>query len=72
MNYGGIQILIKSTFKEGINCPIVVNLSDERFMNAREENLGIVEGNLAYNKLLFTYYPKSKEMTYLNQETINI
>ncbi|KAG5586689.1 hypothetical protein H5410_047123 [Solanum commersonii] len=27
-------------------------------MNAREGNLGIVEGNLAYTKLLFTYYPK--------------
>ena len=61
MNYvhlGGIQILVKSTFKEGINCPIVINLSDERFMNAREGNLGIVEGNLAYTKLLFTYYPR--------------
>ncbi|KAG5587599.1 hypothetical protein H5410_048033 [Solanum commersonii] len=61
MNYvhlGGIQILVKSTFKEGINCPIVINLSDERFINAREGNLGIVEGNLAYTKLLFTYYPK--------------
>ncbi|KAG5590652.1 hypothetical protein H5410_041166 [Solanum commersonii] len=61
MNYvhlGGIQILVKSTFKEGINCPIVVNLSDERFINARKGNLGIVEGNLAYTKLLFTYYPK--------------
>ncbi|KAG5586830.1 hypothetical protein H5410_047264 [Solanum commersonii] len=44
MNYvhlGGIQILVKSTFKEGINCPIVINLSDERFMNAREGNLEI-------------------------------
>ncbi|KAG5592016.1 hypothetical protein H5410_042530 [Solanum commersonii] len=61
MNYvhlGGIQILVKSTFKEGINCPIVINLSNERFINAREGNLGIVEGNLAYTKLLFTYYPK--------------
>ncbi|KAG5604661.1 hypothetical protein H5410_026153 [Solanum commersonii] len=61
MNYvhlGGIQILVKSTFKEGINCPIVINLSDERFINAREGNLGIVKGNLAYTKLLFTYYPK--------------
>ena len=50
MNYvhlGGIQILVKSNFKEGINCPIVINLSDERFINAREENLGIIEGNLA-------------------------
>ncbi|KAG5628069.1 hypothetical protein H5410_013287 [Solanum commersonii] len=38
MNYvhlGGIQILVKSTFKEGINCPIVINISDERFINAR-------------------------------------
>uniref|UniRef100_A0A3Q7I3U2 Uncharacterized protein n=1 Tax=Solanum lycopersicum TaxID=4081 RepID=A0A3Q7I3U2_SOLLC len=61
MNYvhlGGIQILIVSTFKEGINCPIVINLSDERFMNAREGNLGIEEGNIAYTKLLFTYYPR--------------
>ncbi|KAG5572684.1 hypothetical protein H5410_062450 [Solanum commersonii] len=61
MNYvhlGGIQILVKSTFKEGINCPIIINLSDERFINAREGNLGIVEGNLAYTKLLSTYYPK--------------
>ncbi|TMW80246.1 hypothetical protein EJD97_022328, partial [Solanum chilense] len=35
VHLGGIQILVKSTFKEGINCPIVINLSDERFMNAR-------------------------------------
>ncbi|KAG5579536.1 hypothetical protein H5410_050163 [Solanum commersonii] len=46
---GGIQIVVKSTFKEGINCPIVVNLSDERFINAREGNLGIVELGLAGN-----------------------
>ncbi|KAG5570912.1 hypothetical protein H5410_060678 [Solanum commersonii] len=61
MNYvhlGGIQILVKSTFKEEINCPIVINLSNERFINAREGNLGIVEGNLNCTKLLFTYYPK--------------
>ncbi|KAG5598504.1 hypothetical protein H5410_029874 [Solanum commersonii] len=61
MNYvhlGEIQILVKSTFKEGINCSIVINLSDERFINAREGNLGIIEGNLAYTKLLFTHYPK--------------
>uniref|UniRef100_M1DQ39 Movement protein n=1 Tax=Solanum tuberosum TaxID=4113 RepID=M1DQ39_SOLTU len=58
VHFGGNQILVKSTFKEGINCPIVINLSDERFINAREGNLGIIEGNLAYTKLLFTYYPK--------------
>lgn len=55
MNYvylGGIQIMVKSTFKEGIDCPIVINLSDERFLNTREGNLSIVEGNLAYTKLL--------------------
>ncbi|KAG5596451.1 hypothetical protein H5410_037683 [Solanum commersonii] len=43
MNYvhlGGIQILVKSTFKEWINCSIVINLSDERFINAREGNPG--------------------------------
>lgn len=50
VHLGGIQILVKSTFKEGINCPIVINLSDERFMNAREGNLDIVEENL------YSYY----------------
>ena len=54
----GIQILCKSTFQEGIDCPIIINLSDERFTNASDENLGIVKGNLAYKKLLFTYFPK--------------
>ncbi|KAG5579427.1 hypothetical protein H5410_050054 [Solanum commersonii] len=58
VHLGRIQILVQSTFKEGINCPIVINLSDERFIYAREGNFGIVEGNLAYTKLLFTYYPK--------------
>ncbi|KAG5596634.1 hypothetical protein H5410_037866 [Solanum commersonii] len=61
MNYvhlGGIQILVKSTFKEGINYPIVINLSEKFFINAREGNLGVVEGNLAYTKPLLTYYPK--------------
>ncbi|PHT82037.1 hypothetical protein T459_15052 [Capsicum annuum] len=55
---GGIQNMVKSTFKEGIDCPIVINLSDKRFLNTREGNLGIAEGNLAYTKLLFTYYPR--------------
>ncbi|KAG5605843.1 hypothetical protein H5410_027335 [Solanum commersonii] len=56
MNYvhlGGIQILVESTFKEGINSPIVINLSNERFINVREGNLGIIEGNLAYTKSFY-------------------
>ena len=50
--------MVKSTFKEGIDCPIVINLSDERFINTREGKLAIVKENLAYTKLLFTYYPR--------------
>ena len=43
-----IKILCKSTFHEGVDYPLVINLSDERFTNAYDRDLGIVEGNLAY------------------------
>lgn len=54
----GIQIIIKSCFKEGINSPIILNLQDERCITAENGNLGIIKGNLAYKKLKFTCYPR--------------
>ncbi|KAG5594909.1 hypothetical protein H5410_036141 [Solanum commersonii] len=78
MNYvhlGGIQILVKSTFKEGINCPIVINLSNERFINAREGNLGIIDGNhiiSIYYQALYTVTNSNYGNVYKNNEMIEI
>jgi hypothetical protein len=54
---GAVQILIKSTFQEGINSPIELLLKDERITNPKDKILGVVEGNLAYVKLKFEIHP---------------
>ena len=52
-----MQILIKSTFQEGINSPIELLLKDERITAFKDKILGVIEGNLAYVKLKFEVHP---------------
>ncbi|XP_071723029.1 uncharacterized protein [Rutidosis leptorrhynchoides] len=48
-----VQILIKSTFMEGIDSPIRLAICDDRIQHPRDRIIGIVNGNLAYTKLKF-------------------
>lgn len=58
VHVGAIQIIIKSTFKEGINTPIDLAIMDNRIHNREEACLGILRGNLQYGKLKFNIYPR--------------
>ncbi|XP_075645858.1 uncharacterized protein LOC142617042 [Castanea sativa] len=55
---GGIQVLIKSTFAEGVNSPIQMALLDNRIRDRKDCVLGIARGNLAHKKAIMNVYPK--------------
>ena len=55
---GSIQMIISATFREGIDTPIDLALLDNRIINKKEAILGIIRGNLKYQKLIFNIYPK--------------
>ena len=55
---GSIQMIISATFREGIDTPIDLALLDNRIVNKKEAILGIIRGNLKYQKLIFNVYPK--------------
>ena len=55
---GSIQMIISATFREGIDTPIDLALLDNRIVNKKEAVLGIIGGNLKYQKLIFNIYPK--------------
>ena len=55
----GVQIIIKSLFSENLNTPIILSLHDKRLIQIHESHLRSIQGNLAYTKLMFTYYPKN-------------
>lgn len=58
IHIGAIQIIIKSTFKEGLDTPIELAIMDNRIVNREEACLGILKGNLQYGKLKFNIYPR--------------
>nr|QZN83735.1 putative movement protein [Strawberry vein banding virus]QZN83741.1 putative movement protein [Strawberry vein banding virus] len=58
IHIGSVKIMIKSTFRTGIDSPISVALLDRRMKNAKDAVFGGVKGNLSYGKLIFTYNPK--------------
>ena len=51
-------MIISATFREGIDTPIDLALLDNRIINKKEAILGIIRGNLKYQKLIFNIYPK--------------
>ena len=51
-------MIISATFREGLDTPIDLALLDNRIVNKKEEILGIIRGNLKYQKLTFDIYPK--------------
>ena len=58
IHIGGIKILIKSTYRQGINSPIKIVILDNRITNRRDVVIGSFQGNLAYGKVIFSVYPK--------------
>lgn len=58
VHLGAIKILLKSEFQEGINSPIKMVLMDNRINDRKDCILGAARGNLAYQKFMFTVYPK--------------
>ena len=55
---GSIKIMLKATFREGINSPVKMALLDRRMTHPQDAIFGAVQGNLAYGKLIFTCSPK--------------
>ena len=52
-------MIISATFKEGIDTPIDLTLLDNRIMDKKKKAiLGIIKGNLKYQRLIVNIYPK--------------
>ena len=58
VHIGAVKILIKSQFQAGINSPIKMALIDNRIADRQDCILGAAKGNLAYEKFMFSVYPK--------------
>ncbi|CAH1444037.1 unnamed protein product [Lactuca virosa] len=58
VHIGAVKILIKSQFQAGINSPIKMALIDNRITDRQDCILGAARGNLAYQKFMFSVYPK--------------
>lgn len=58
IHIGAVKILIKSQFQAGINSPIKMALIDNRINDRQDCVLGAAKGNLAYQKFMFSVYPK--------------
>lgn len=58
VHLGAVKILLKSEFQEGIDSPIKMALIDNRIKDRKDCILGAARGNLAYQKFMFSVYPK--------------
>nr|TKS00124.1 hypothetical protein D5086_0000186050 [Populus alba] len=58
IHVGSIKVMMKSTFRVGINSPVKMAILDRRMNNPKDAIFGAVQGNLAYGKLIFTCNPK--------------
>ena len=58
IHIGSTRIMIKATFRLGINSPIKLALVDRRLTRPQDAIFGAIQGNLAYGKLLFTCNPQ--------------
>ncbi|KAL0356163.1 UNVERIFIED_CONTAM: movement protein [Sesamum radiatum] len=53
-----IEVVIKATFKEGIDSEIHLSIMDRRINNLRDSCLGTMIGNLYAGKLIFDIHPR--------------
>ncbi|KAL0418821.1 UNVERIFIED_CONTAM: movement protein [Sesamum radiatum] len=58
IHIGTIEVVIKATFKEGIDSEIHLSIMDRRSNNLRDGCLGIMIGNLYAGKLMFDIHPR--------------
>ncbi|KAL0358194.1 UNVERIFIED_CONTAM: movement protein [Sesamum calycinum] len=58
IHIGTIKVVIKATFKEGIDSEIHLSIMDRRINNLRDGCLGTMIGNLYAGKLMFDIYPR--------------
>ncbi|KAL0324938.1 UNVERIFIED_CONTAM: movement protein [Sesamum radiatum] len=58
IHIGTIEVVIKATFKEGIDSEIHLSIMDRRINNLRDGCLGTMIGNLYARKLMFDIHPR--------------
>ncbi|KAL0449455.1 UNVERIFIED_CONTAM: movement protein [Sesamum latifolium] len=58
IHIGAIEVVIKATFKEGIDSEIHLSIMDRRINNLRDGCLGTIIGNLYAGKLMFDIHPR--------------
>ncbi|KAL0319826.1 UNVERIFIED_CONTAM: movement protein [Sesamum radiatum] len=58
IHIGTIEVVIKATFKEGIDSEIHLSIMDRRINNLRDGYLGTMIGNLYAGKLRFDIHPR--------------
>ncbi|KAL2226502.1 UNVERIFIED_CONTAM: movement protein [Sesamum indicum] len=58
IHIGTIEVVIKATFKEGIDSEIHLSIMDRRINNLRDGCLGTMIGNLYAGKLMFDVHPR--------------
>ncbi|KAL0412220.1 UNVERIFIED_CONTAM: movement protein, partial [Sesamum latifolium] len=58
IHIGAIEVVIKATFKEGIDSEIHLSIMDRRINNLRDGCLRTMIGNLYAGKLMFDIHPK--------------
>ncbi|KAL0424957.1 UNVERIFIED_CONTAM: movement protein [Sesamum radiatum] len=58
IHIGTIGVVIKATFKEGIDSEIHLSIMDRRINNLRDGCLGTMIGNLYAGKLMFDIHPR--------------
>ncbi|KAL0454924.1 UNVERIFIED_CONTAM: movement protein [Sesamum latifolium] len=58
IHIGAIEVVIKATFKEGIDSEIHLSIMDRRINNLRDGYLGTMIDNLYVGKLMFDIHPR--------------
>ncbi|KAL0383107.1 UNVERIFIED_CONTAM: movement protein [Sesamum calycinum] len=58
IHIGTIEVVIKATFKEGIDLEIYLSIMDRRINNLGDGYLGTMIGNLYAGKLMFDIHPR--------------
>ena len=58
IHIGTIEVVIKATFKEGIDSELHLSVTDRRINNLRDGLLGTMVGNLYAGKLMFDIHPR--------------
>ncbi|KAL0430635.1 UNVERIFIED_CONTAM: movement protein [Sesamum radiatum] len=58
IHIGAIEVVIKATFKEGIDSEIHLSIMDRTINNLRDGCLGTMIGNLYAGKLMFDIHPR--------------